>query len=90
MASKEQKMNSEQALTQVEEAIKNRPASDTGRWYLTFTYHAFTLQPTHTEPAVWPIIATLTENEITHGLTNNAWALIKTRIAKLIIIGSHI
>lgn len=83
-------MNAEQALTQVAESIKNRPPSDTGKWYLTFIDGSFRLQPTRTEPTVWPVIATLSEYHIEQGLTNSSWTTIKNRVAKLIMIGAQI
>lgn len=83
-------MNPKQALAQVKDAIGNRPFSYSGKWYLTFSDGKFTLQPTQAKLHAWPVIWTLSEDEIRHGLKNYVWLLIRNRIAKLIQIGSQI
>lgn len=75
-------MNPEQLLKQVEEAIKNRPASTAKRYWLYAHEGKILCLPVEPIPAGGQLLATLSHADIEEGFTERGWGQLLLKVAK--------
>lgn len=75
-------MNTETLLNQVAEAIKHRPTSGSGKYFITILQGRIVCIPTqrYTHPEI--NIYQFTEDDAKNGFTSAQWKIIKNRLFK--------
>lgn len=75
-------MNPEQLLTQVAEAIKNRPVSAAKKYWLCYIGGDFACIPVEPVAQDSTVLGTYAVKELDEGLSARQWAKLLTAIAK--------